>query len=180
MKRNGGPWELVLHVECSPAPMFHPRISIAHQPRTLRCTPAGIGCTPRIERRAGIRCGSPQAADSVLRPGRLAIAGGRRRSWRVAALGPGCAAHGPGACGATPPTQSRRAAPDHQVPIEQRGSISTTSGRDAMDVTARRLAGVRRGEGVGGLIFKLSFDRRPWPTPAQKFPGFELFLWTTE
>jgi hypothetical protein len=97
----------VLQVECSTAPMFDPRMSGAHQRRTLRYTPARIRCTPRIERRAGIRCGSPKAAYSVLRQGRLAVrrlrvgAGGRGT---VPALGPGRAAHGPGACGATAPT----------------------------------------------------------------------------
>ena len=60
------------------------------------------------------------------------------------------------------------------------GSISTTSGR--VGVTGRRPCGsAPGGEGVAGLIFKLSFDPRPWPTLARKFPGFELFqLWTTK
>jgi hypothetical protein len=178
MKRNGGLRKLVLRGEYPSAPMFHPRMSSAHQPRTLRCTPAGIGCTPRIERPAGIRCGSSPAADSVLRPGRLAV-----RRLRVGAgdrgaipeLGPGCAAHGPGACGATAPAQPRRAAPA----CGSSGPIEPT--RCDRCHRARTYAGARRGEGVAGLIFKLSFDPRPWPTLAQKFPGFELFqLWTTK
>jgi hypothetical protein len=75
---------------------------------------------------------------------------------------------------------------DHQVPIEQRpricGSISTTSGPGAIGVTWRRpVAGVRRGEGVGGLIFTIARAKRPWATLVQKSPGFELFqLWTTK
>jgi hypothetical protein len=181
MRRNGGLRERVLHVECSPAPMFDPRMPIAHQPRTLRYTPAGIGCTPRFERRAGIRCGPPKAACPVLPPGRLAVrrlrvgAGDRGA---VSELGSWCAANGSGACGATPPAQPRRAAPACGSSGAHRAAAESAA-RSRQPPDAMRSVspgeddvGSRRGEGVGGLIFKLRFDSATLASPRAKIPRF--------
>jgi hypothetical protein len=52
------------------------------------------------------------------------------------------------------------------------GSISTTSGRDAIDVTWRRLSGIAPEGGGPGLIFKLRFESATLAYPRAKIPRF--------
>src|SRR6202035_3298932 len=71
---------------------------------------------------------------------------------------------------------------DHQVPIERRPDLRLDLDNLRTRCDRCHQAKTRAGgKGVGGLIFTIARAKRPWPTLAQKFPGFELFqLWTTK